>query len=283
MILSNAKVLSHERLAGDYFFLRLEARGIAEKAAAGQFVHLRVPALEPSALRRPFSICGADNGVLSILYKQVGRGTAAMEGLRRGDTVSLIGPLGNAFPMPRAGEFPVFVAGGFGVAPLLFLARSIAGISAAERQDAPRGMLFVGGRSAADVLLVDEFKRAGVETAICTNDGSQGTKGFVTAALDKWADDGFPRHWNPAGGAAMNAGAAARKPVFYCCGPEPLLQAVDDRAEARGLDAWLSLDRRMGCAVGACLGCMVALKDPQAGTARVCKDGPIFKNGVVAW
>jgi len=263
MLLEDAKVLGHERLKGAYYMLRLHCPGIAVEAEPGQFAHLRVPALEPTALRRPFSICDADpaTGTLDILYKQVGRGTRAMESLKVGDSANLMGPLGNSFPTPGKNEIPVFVAGGFGVAPLLFLAKKRKAVS----ENPP--CLFVGGKSADDILLADEFAKSGVEVVVCTEDASAGEKGYVTVALDKWLDG--------------NGGRGRPPPTMYCCGPDPLLKAVDERARARGLTAWLSLDRRMGCAVGACLGCVVKMRD--GGTLRVCKDGPVFKSGTVGY
>ena len=262
MLLEDAKVLGHKRLKGAYWFLKLESPGIAAKAEPGQFVHLRVPALEPTALRRPFSICDADaqGGTLDILYKQVGRGTRAMEGLGVGDSVNLMGPLGNSFPLPGERETPVFVAGGFGVAPLLFLAKK-QNEKWKMRNEKCQSVLFVGGRGADDILLVEEFEKLGVEVFVCTEDASVGERGYVTVALDKWQCDNVT--------------------TIYCCGPDPLLKAVDERAQARGLTAWLSLDRRMGCAVGACLGCVVKLRDGT--TVRVCKDGPVFKSGTIEW
>jgi len=257
MLVEDAKVLGHKRLKGAYFMLRLHCPGIVEKAEPGQFVHLRVPALEPTALRRPFSICDAvkDTGALDILYKQVGRGTRAMEGLKAGDTVNLMGPLGNTFPLPGDNENAILIAGGFGVAPLLFLAkRSTAN---GQRQT----VLFVGGKGADDILLTEEFGRIGVETFVCTEDASLGERGFVTVALDRWL-----------------GGDSA---TMYCCGPDPLLRAVEERACVCGLTAWLSLDRRMGCAVGACLGCVVKTRGGE--TLRVCKDGPVFKSGTMVY
>jgi len=266
MLLEDAKVLGHKRLKGAYWFLKLESPGIAAKAEPGQFVHLRVPALEPTALRRPFSICDADaqSGTLDILYKQVGRGTRAMEGLGVGDSVNLMGPLGNTFPIPDENEIPVFIAGGFGVAPLLFLAKK-QNEKWKMKNEKCQSVLFVGGRGTDDILLMEEFAKLSVAVVLCTDDGSVGEKGYVTVALDRWLD-----------------GSRGRSPsTMYCCGPDPLLKAVDERAQARGLTAWLSLDRRMGCAVGACLGCVVKLRDGT--TVRVCKDGPVFKSGTIEW
>ena len=262
MLLYNTTILGHTGMCGDYRMLKLRAPEIVADARPGQFIHLRIPNLEPSSLRRPFSICDAADGVLSILYKKVGRGTEAMALLREGDTVNIMGPIGNGFPPPDPSSVPLLVASGFGVAPLLFLAKKCPA----------KGVLFVGGRSLADILLVDEFKAIGWETQVCTDDGSAGTKGFVTAALDAW------RSLHP-----------ATKVELFSCGPEPLLAAVDQRAQTWGVKAWLSQDRRMGCGAGACLGCVQKMKRMNAAGvsetyyARVCKDGPVFESGTIAW
>ncbi len=262
MQIVDTTILSHEILSGGYRMLRLSAPDIANQAQPGQFIHLRIPNIEAASLRRPFSICDASDGVLSILYKQVGRGTEAMGRLREGETVNILGPMGTVFPAPADSSLPLLVAGGFGVAPLLFLARRLS----------TKGILFVGGRSGADILLVNDFTAIGWKTFVCTNDGSLGTKGFVTAALDTW------RSQHPATEAEL-----------YCCGPEPLLEAVDTRTMDWGMKGWLSLDRRMGCGVGACLGCVQKMTrtgaDGNAETylARVCKDGPVFEAGTIVW
>ena len=262
MQLDNTTILSHVEMCGGYRMLRLQAPEIAAVSRPGQFIHLRIPNIEPASLRRPFSICDASAGVLSILYKQVGRGTEAMGRLREGETVNILGPIGNGFPLPDSTATPLLVGGGFGVAPLLFLAK----------RSPVKGILFVGGRSQADILLVDDFRAIGWETQVCTNDGSLGTRGFVTAALDAWQSQ------HP-----------ATKAEMFSCGPEPLLAAVDERASKWGMKAWLSLDRRMGCGVGACLGCVQKMKrttpsgEAETYLARVCKDGPVFESGTIVW
>ncbi|MGI6494716.1 MAG: hypothetical protein ACOX5G_01255 [Kiritimatiellia bacterium] len=119
-----AIVRDHLPLEAGYRWLELEAPEIAAAARPGQFVHLRVPALEASALRRPFSICDVRGTRLCLLYKEVGRGTAAMASLREGDAVDLLGPQGNGFPLECGGRTPILLGGGYGVAPLYFLARS---------------------------------------------------------------------------------------------------------------------------------------------------------------
>lgn len=259
MYIQNGKVLRHEPVRGDYRLLSLELPAIAAVAKPGQFIHLRVALLHDAVLRRPFSICGTVNGSVSMLYKTVGRGTAAMEAMQPGQALSVMGPLGNGFPLPlRSGTHPVLVAGGYGVAPLFFLAARM------NRT----GDLFVGAAKAADVLCVDQFEELGWTVHVATEDGSLGTAGLVTAPLDAWLD----------------RRTAPEAPEFYACGPNGMLKAVGDRALSRGLNAWLSLDRHMGCGVGACLGCVQRIRrDGQEMLARVCKEGPVFETREVVW
>lgn len=249
--------MSHKELCGDYRLLVLQSPSIAIRSGPGQFVHLRVPGLEEAVLRRPFSIYRAKGKSLSILYKQVGRGTAAMAALRKGDKLSLIGPLGNGFPVKTSKSFPVLVAGGYGVAPLLFLA---------ERMRT-KGVVFVGGAKAEDVLCTDDFRRIGWEVHVSTVDGSLGKKGLVTGVLDAW----LAKHQKIT-------------PEFFSCGPDGMLKAVGERAIRHGWTAWLSLDKHMGCGVGACLTCVQRIKTEDGEVwARVCREGPVFEARQVVW
>jgi dihydroorotate dehydrogenase electron transfer subunit len=255
-----AQVKSHRKLCGKYRLLVLEAPSIASYAKPGQFVHLRVPGLEDAVLRRPFSIYRAKGRSLSILYKQVGRGTATMNQIVNGDKISMIGPLGNGFPLLHGDAFPVLVAGGYGVAPLLFLA---------ERMK-KKGIIFIGGASAEDVLCASEFKRIGWEVRIATDDGSLGKKGLVTNVLDSWLSTDKKK---------------SRLLEFYACGPDGMLKAVGKRAVKNGWKAWLSLDKHMGCGVGACLTCVQRIRtdDGHPTWARVCRDGPVFESRQIIW
>ncbi len=252
-----ATIASHEPVNADYRRLVLHAPALAGEAAPGQFVHMRVPGLDPVALRRPFSIAGADGESLSILYKTVGRGTAQLARLRPGDTVSLLGPLGHGFPLTPDGT-PILVAGGYGVAPLAFLASRLPS----------KGVLMVGGRTAADILCTEIFSALGWQAQVATQDGSRGVSGLVTALLDSWMD------------------AHPGKPAtFYACGPDGLLRAVGARAIRAHCPAWLSLDKHMVCGVGACLACIQKLRRPDGSTwlGRVCRDGPIFEAHTIVW
>ena len=253
------RVAGQKPLTAGYWVIELEAKAIADQARPGQFVHLRVPGLENASLRRPFSIYGADGGLLKILYKTVGRGTGEMNHLKAGDGLQVIGPLGNGFPLEPKGV-PVLVAGGYGVAPLCFLASRLA----------LKGVVLVGGRTAEDVLAGEEFERMGWKVRVATQDGSLGETGLVTVPLDAEL-------------ALLKADGKVAE--LYACGPDGLLRAVGERAAAAGCRGWLSLDKHMVCGVGACLACVQNLrrKDGSTWIGRVCHDGPIFEADEIIW
>ncbi len=259
MKVEDANVLEHCDFGGGYNLLVFDVPSVASQVVPGQFVHLLVPRLDGSVLRRPFSIFKADDTSLSVLYKQVGRGTRAMASITKGELVNIIGPLGNGFPEADSSCFPVLVAGGYGVAPLYLLA---------SRTPA-KGILFVGGRSAIDILCVDMFETLGWKVRITTEDGSLGEKGLVTEALDSW----------------LESGGSEQNPELFACGPDGLLKAVGDRAICTDCRGWLSLDKHMGCGVGACLACVqkILQADGNVVWKRVCKDGPIFEAREIVW
>lgn len=263
MHLERASVISQREMGGDYRLLVLDCPPIASQVRPGQFIHLRVPNLDGFVLRRPFSVFKAEGGTLSILYKRVGRGTSAMKLLQSGSVVSIMGPLGNGFPVERASGFPILVAGGYGVAALYLVAQRLA----------TKGILFVGGAGRAEILCVEDFEALGWPIRVATEDGSRGERGLVTAPLDAW----------------LRAERQGRTPEFWACGPMGMLRAVGDRAIAGGWQAWLSLDRHMGCGVGACLACVQQIRvpgDDGAGPvvwARVCRDGPVFESREIVW
>lgn len=246
-------VLSHEEIGGGYRYLTLEAPEMSASLAPGQFVHVRVPALEASALRRPFSVFDAEDGKVMILYKTVGRGTIALNAAKPGDVVYVEGPLGHGFPLKCDGT-PLLVGGGYGVAPLHFLAKRLKNCK-----------LFVGGRTAADLLAIDRFEKLGVETHVATNDGSAGAKGLVTVPLDE---------------AIADLSKKGEKFEFFACGPDPMLKAIAERALANGAKGWISMDRHMICGVGACYAC---IQKTVRGNSRCCIEGPVFAAEDLVW
>lgn len=255
-----AEVINQEVVHGGYRVLQLRAPTVVPQVRPGQFVHVRVPHMEASVLRRPFSVYKADGDVLQLLYKGVGKGTRTMTFLEPGDTLNLLGPLGHGFPDLTAGRYPVLIAGGYGMAALYLLARQLP----------VKGVAFFGGRSAPDILCVPEFEALGWDVRIATEDGSLGTAGLVTVLMDDW--------WA--------ARPAAADPVeAYACGPNGMLQAVAARAEQHDWQAWVSVDRNMGCGVGACLTCVLKTKTTDGGWTweRSCAEGPVFDSRRIAW
>lgn len=245
-------IISNDRLRGDYFRVTFDAPEIAAGSVAGQFVHIRIDRRRDHILRRPFSIHNAENGRLTVVYKVVGAGTAALSALPAGASCDIMGPCGRGFSMPDADTVPVAVCGGYGAAATYMLTRA-----------AGSGVLLLGARSEADLLLTGEYAAAGFEVRIATDDGSAGAKGRVT--------DLFP---------ALLSDYRGRKLFFYGCGPHPMLMALAKILRAEHLDGELSVDHLMCCGVGACFGCVVKVNDhARPGEwmyARSCADGPVF-------
>lgn len=256
------KIASHEDAGPGYRFLVLDAPRLASVLTPGQFVHVRVPGLEASALRRPFSVFDACEGRVTVMYKIVGRGTEALAKARVGETVMVEGPLGHGFP-ETCGGVPLLVGGGYGVAPLHFLARRL--VAAGKKP-----ILFVGGRTKDDLLALDRFAAMGVDVRTATNDGSAGAKGFVTEPLDD---------------ALIELRQKGEAFELFTCGPDGLLKAVAMRATGAGVPGWISMDRHMVCGVGACFACIQKIRLPngEESNARCCVNGPVFKAEDIVW
>lgn len=267
MHIETATVLEQKEkkiFGGNYRVLKFTSEKIAAEVKPGQFIHLRVTGRNEHALRRPFSVFRAGRKSLSILYKIIGAGTETMAQLRPGDKASIIGPLGNGFPLPAGNIHPVFVAGGYGSAALYLLA---------ERAR-KKGTIFIGGRTAEDILCAGDFKRLGWNARIATEDGSAGQKGLVTDIVTEYLSEKNKR----------------RQMALYACGPMGMLETVAKIAIGGGWQAWLSLDRHMGCGVGACLACVQKIRVPgKRGSAdswkwaRICTEGPVFECREIIW
>ncbi|MCP4749543.1 MAG: dihydroorotate dehydrogenase electron transfer subunit [Proteobacteria bacterium] len=263
------KILEHRPLQGDYRVLTLSAPMIGPLVRPGQFLGLRVPRLNEAVLRRPFSIFKADSETVTILYKVVGKGTRAMADLKKDWIVDILGPLGNGFPVVEQDKLPVLVGGGYGAAALYLQAKMLP----------QKGVVFFGGRNAIDILCVGEFEDLDWEVCIATEDGSLGSKGLVTDVFDRWYAE------RSVSGDAEGSADSARNIELFACGPQGMLRAMGDRADAGDFKAWLSIDRHMACGVGVCLTCVVKKNDPNGGWqwARCCKDGPVFESREILW
>lgn len=252
-MLEDAKIICNEILKGDYWKIEFDAPGICPSVKPGQFVHVQIAQLRDRILRRPFSICNiTEDGVLTVVYKVVGEGTAALADLRSGTVCNLMGPQGMPFSIPDEDQIPVIVAGGYGSAATYILAR----------KSLKPGILLLGARSQEDIILTEKFQEFDFEIRLATEDGSLGTKGLVTALLADAIKENNPQY------------------KFYGCGPHGMLMAMGQQLLASGLDGELSLDHLMCCGVGACFACVVKVKadnDDGWRYARTCNEGPVFK------
>jgi dihydroorotate dehydrogenase electron transfer subunit len=250
------RVLSNERIAPDAFVLRYAAEPGGKELVfePGEFIQVSGWEREP-LLRRPMSVLDAGPGWASFLYQVTGRGTRIFAGLRAGDPIRALGPLGNSFSEPAREGPALVVAGGVGVAPFLMFARRL---HASGREVT----VLLGARDATRLYLEKELAAEGARVLCATETGERGTKGYVTALLEEEI-------------ARRGAAAIAR---IYACGPEPMLRAVHAIARARGVPGEASLERRMACGFGVCFTCVCPLLDAKTGTyrnRRTCLDGPV--------
>lgn len=210
----------------------------------GQFVELAVPG---HFLRRPFSVCDWDRDGVTIVYRTVGAGTRRLAAMMPGEGVDALVGLGNGFDTSVSGDRPLLIAGGSGVPMMLCLAKRLL----AEGKTVTA---VLGYRTVSDIFLADDLRYLGVDVRLTTEDGSEGIRGTVADAM---ADLDYT--------------------YFYACGPEGMFRAVNDVAKTSGQ---FSLEARMGCGYGACMGCTIETKN---GPKRVCKDGPVFTREELLW
>ena len=212
----------------------------------GGFVEISLDGL---FLRRPISVCDFDEGRLTLVYKIVGKGTEQMAGLQVGTKIDVLTGLGNGFDTTLCHSHALLVGGGVGVPPLYRLTRNLIA-------EGKQVSVVLGFNTQAEIFYANEFRKVGAEVIVATADGSQGIKGFVTDAIRQTGID-FD--------------------YFYACGPLPMLKALSEATDKPGE---LSLEERMGCGFGICMGCSI---QTASGAKRVCKEGPVFKKEDVIW
>ncbi len=255
---AEVRLVEREVLSEDAQLLRFSSDGAAFRP--GQFVMLRVPGA--GLLRRPYSYCDRpETGGFSLLVKAVGIGTGALTRLPVGAAVQSLGPLGTSFEAPANPEItPVVVAGGVGIAPFVIFCRELA-------EAGRRAIVLLGGRRAPDLYLRDAFREFGMDVRCATEDGGFGERGRVTALLPQALED-------------------AGSPLVYSCGPTPMLIRVAEKAREAGIPHQVSIERRMGCGMGCCLGCVVWAAPEDGGDAaylRSCTEGPVFDAERIVW
>lgn len=257
---THAAVLANDELIANHRVLRLFAPEIAAVARPGHFVNA-LAGDDASILRKPFSIYAADkiSGEISLLFSIYGPTTRAMAAKRIGETLDVFGPLGGRLfePDKRQNAAHVMVGGGYGVPPLVFLAKRL--------KDENADVTFVTGARRADLLLCQaELAAAGVSARTVTEDGSCGTTGKVTDCL-----------------APMLEQRAGAPTTVYCCGPTPMMRAVGELCQSAGVPCQLSMEVPMPCGVGVCMGCVLDLTDGRR--VRCCTDGPVFEATEITW
>ena len=237
------EIQSNEQIAKNVY--RMQLCGDTAGILPGQFVNIRV---QGQFLRRPISVCDVTEvkgerleakGMLTIIYKVVGVGTVAMSHLPVGTQLDVLTVLGNGYDLSKAGNAPLLVGGGVGVPPMYMLARQLREIGKNVR-------VILGFNTKDEVFYEEEFRALGCDVTVTTVDGSYGVKGFVTNALD------------------------GKQSYYYTCGPLPMIKAL---IQAAGTNGEVSMEERMGCGFGACMGCTIQTTQ---GPKRVCKEGPVF-------
>lgn len=237
------KIIENTALTESVFKMTLSG-DVGDITACGQFVNILLDGLY---LRRPISVCDCENGVLTIVYKVVGKGTEKMSEMTSGEELDVLTGLGNGYDTSLCGENALLLGGGVGVPPLYMLAKKL--ISEGKKVN-----VILGFNTKSEIFYEDEFKKLGANVTVTTADGSYGVKGFVTDALD-----GIDYSY------------------FYTCGPEPMLKAVYKACKTSGQ---FSFEERMGCGFGACMGCSCKTI---TGYKRICKDGPVLKKEEILW
>lgn len=270
-----ARILDQREVALNTWSMRLSSPEIAARARPGQFTMLKVGEGMDPLLRRPLSFhrINAGEGTIEILYRVVGRGTLRLSRCAPGTRLSLIGPLGNGFRLPRKGELPATVAvvgGGIGIAPLFGLLVELASILKEASGSASGIHLFYGARTGSELLSESVFEGFGISLHLSTDDGSLGYHGFIPGLLSETVK---------ANGLEIG--------MLYGCGPLAMQYHVAKWAESLKIPSQLSLESLMACGLGACLGCALPAFHPSDPTAdhyvHVCKDGPIFSAGTIRW
>jgi len=258
VIEQDVKLVFNQQVAVGTFLMGMRSPEIATEVQPGQFVMIRVGQGIDPLLRRPFSISGVREDLILVLYRVVGRGTQMLSENRKGDSLAVLGPLGKGFTRTHAGRHAFLVAGGMGIAPLAFLAGSMA----------PESHSFLSGFGSADQIVGTEaLGIEGREISIATDDGSAGHQGLVTELLEKGLSN-------------MTMDSA----TVFACGPLPMLKAVSEMTRKRDIPCQVALEASMACGLGACQGCAVkAAPGQDRAYWHVCQDGPVFNATALDW
>jgi dihydroorotate dehydrogenase electron transfer subunit len=261
------KILSGKEIAPNIYLMKLKAPEIVQNALPGQFIHIKCSKDNYPLLRRPLSIHRIDKekGEIFILFQIMGEGTKLLADRTIGDNLDIMGPIGNGFNIYPESKKIVIIGGGIGVAPLLALCEE----STAQGREV---QVLIGALKKELVLGEESFKILGAKVDVATDDGSYQYKGLVTDLLERIIKEGWLAD------------------QIFACGLKPMLRKINEIALKANIDCQVSLEERMACGIGACLGCVckVKTKDIKEDRVkyeykRVCVDGPVFKASEVVW
>lgn len=260
-IIADCPIIDHYELAPDIFRLEMEAPSIVQEAWPGQFVLIKCSQSMDPLLRRPFSIheVRRDTGLLAILYQVRGKGTQWLSERRPGSRISVLGPLGRGFAFPADENDVLLLAGGIGIAPLLFYAQELSGFGLRPR-------IMAGARNSSLLVSADRFRELGLELDVATDDGSTGFPGTVVELF-------------------VATLPTAKPGLVTACGPTPMLASLSRILRQEGIPGQVSLETQLACGIGACRGCAVPLNRGLAAHyyVRACVEGPVFKCDEVDW
>ena len=237
------EIIDNKALTASVYQMRLSG-DTSDITASGQFVNVK---LEGKFLRRPISVCDCENGVLTLVYKVVGKGTEDMSRMKAGDRLDILTGLGNGYDLAPAGDRPLLLGGGVGVPPMYMLAKQLRAMGKSVS-------VILGFNTRDEIFYEEEFRALGCDVTVATADGSYGVRGFVTNAME-----------------------GMEYTYFYTCGPEPMLKAVYGASATEGQ---FSFEERMGCGFGACMGCSCKTV---TGYKRICKEGPVLRKEEILW
>ena len=252
-------ILDHQQVAPDHFKITLKSTYIPAHAKPGQFVQVRCTDTIDPLLRRPLGIHKVAKDQFELLYEVVGRGTELLSQRKIGEKVDVLGPLGNGFNLDSK-KTAIIIAGGMGVAPLLYVAQQITNYKLPITDYL---QVFIGANTKKKVLCEKDFKKLTDKVMISTDDGSYANKGYISDILFRHLEE--------------NREIDA---TIYACGPKPMLKEVADIAFQKKLECQVSMEARMACGIGTCLGCVIKTTK---GYQKVCDDGPVFDSKEIIW
>jgi dihydroorotate dehydrogenase electron transfer subunit len=263
------EILSNEEIQEEYFLMKVKLVSSFEDPLPGQFVMIRIAGLTDPFLSRPISIYSFWRGKnfckIELLYRVVGKGTQILAGLIKSSQVEIHGPLGGSFAMHADKKQIIFIAGGIGIAPLSMLADHLCRNVCLSKE----AMSFYLGAQTADAIVgLDKLQKLCYSIQVCTDDGTLGRKGLVTDIFQK----------------DMKKYSTADT-MIYTCGPKAMVKTLSKILNGSKFQCQASLEERMACGTGACVGCAVAIRDKQGnlGYKRVCTDGPVFDIRQIVW